>query len=151
MDPDSMSELHEFEVQVYYEDTDHSGLVYHANYLKFFERAREHLLGVEELLRFAHDGIGFVVHDLSITYRQGARFGEQLVVRSEAGCRGRYRLRLHQDVFRRSDDRLLVSGVLDLVCVAADGKLVALPASVCQRFPVGPAEGPGGTRRERPH
>ena len=45
-------------VQIYYEDTDHSGLVYHANYLKYFERAREHLLGVDELVRLLkEDGI----------------------------------------------------------------------------------------------
>ena len=146
-----MSELHEFEVQVYYEDTDHSGLVYHANYLKFFERAREHLLGVEELLRFARNGIGFVVHDLSVTYRDGARFGERLVVCSQASCQGRYRLRLRQEVFRRSDDGLLVSGVLDLVCVGADGRLVVLPAEVRQRFPVEPAGGPGSAQHARPH
>ncbi|MBN1608980.1 MAG: thioesterase family protein [Polyangiaceae bacterium] len=143
-----MSELHEFEVQVYYEDTDHSGLVYHANYLKFFERAREHLLGVEELLRFARDGIGFVVHDLGVTYRLGARFGERLVVRSQASCHGRYRLRLRQEVFRRSDDRLLVSGVLDLVCVGPNGKLTALPAEVRLRFPVEPAETARETEQE---
>jgi acyl-CoA thioester hydrolase len=146
-----VSELHEFEVQVYYEDTDHSGLVYHANYLKFFERAREHLLGVEELLRFARNGIGFVVHDLRVTYRQGARFGEQLVVRSRASCHGRYRLRLRQEVFRRSDDRLLVSGVLDLVCLGSDGKLVVLPEQVRRRFPIEPAQSPGDARHERPH
>jgi acyl-CoA thioester hydrolase len=146
-----VSELHEFEVQVYYEDTDHSGLVYHANYLKFLERAREHLLGVEELLRFARDGIGFVVHDLSITYRLGARFGERLVVRSGACCQGRYRLRLRQEVFRRSDERLLVSGVLDLVCVGAEGKLVGLPAAVRHRFPAEPATSPVRARCERPH
>ena len=38
---------HRHEIQIYYEDTDHSGVVYHANYLKYFERAREHMLGVE--------------------------------------------------------------------------------------------------------
>jgi acyl-CoA thioester hydrolase len=146
-----VSELHEFEVQVYYEDTDHSGLVYHANYLKFFERAREHLLGVEELLRFARNGIGFVVHDLSVTYRLGARFGERLVVRSKATCRGRYRLRLRQEVFRRSDDQLLVRGVLDLVCVGPDGKLTQLPCEVSGRFPGEPAESPGDAPRECCH
>ena len=36
--------IYQFEVQVYYEDTDHSGVVYHANYLKYFERAREDML-----------------------------------------------------------------------------------------------------------
>ena len=39
-----------FEVEIYYEDTDHSGWVYHPNYLKYFERAREHSLGREKLI-----------------------------------------------------------------------------------------------------
>lgn len=144
-----MSELHEFEVQVYYEDTDHSGLVYHANYLKFFERAREHLLGVDELLRLARDGIGFVVYDLRVTYRQGARFGEKLVVRSRATCESPYRLRLGQQVFRRSDDRLLVRGLLDLVCVGADGKLVPLPLEIGSRFSTDPAASPRTADQEQ--
>jgi acyl-CoA thioester hydrolase len=125
---------HFFPVQVYYEDTDHSGLVYHANYLKFFERAREHLLGVEELIRLQRvEGIGFVVHDLSVTFRAGARFGEQLVVRSAAAALGPYRLRMHQDVLR--EGKAIVLGRLDLVCVGPRGKLVPLPESVVHRFP----------------
>ncbi len=56
--------MHEHRVQIYYEDTDHSGLVYHANYLKYFERAREHMLGLAELRRlYDEDGVGFVVYD----------------------------------------------------------------------------------------
>jgi tol-pal system-associated acyl-CoA thioesterase len=124
---------HFFPVQVYYEDTDHSGLVYHANYLKFFERAREHLLGVDVLIRLHRgEGIGFVVHDLSVTFRAGARFGEQLVVRSEAAALGPYRLRMHQDVLR--DGKPIVLGRLDLVCVGPRGKLVPLPEFVVHRF-----------------
>ena len=55
-------DYHSHEFQIYYEDTDLSGIVYHANYLKYFERAREHLLGVEELVSLYYDeGVGFVV------------------------------------------------------------------------------------------
>ena len=58
-----MTTTRSFSVQIYYEDTDHSGLVYHANYLKYFERAREHLLGTDELVRLlAEEGKGFVVY-----------------------------------------------------------------------------------------
>ena len=55
-------DYHAHPVQIYYEDTDLSGVVYHANYLKYFERAREHLLGPTELARlYNEDGIGVVV------------------------------------------------------------------------------------------
>ena len=133
--------MHLFPIRVYYEDTDHSGLVYHANYLKFFERAREHLIGVDEVVRLLREGVGFVVHDLRVTYRQGARFGEQLVVRSHATCRGRYRLHLAQDVLDKAASTLLVAGRLDLVCVGPNGKLVRLPDSIRSRFPGDPTDG----------
>ncbi len=129
-----MAEPHLFPIQVYYEDTDHSGVVYHANYLKFFERAREHLLGVDELVRLHRDeGIGFVVHDLRVTFRAGARFGEKLLVKSEAAALGPYRLRMHQDALR--DGKPIVLGRLDLVCVGPEGTLVPLPEVVVARFP----------------
>ncbi|MBW2548816.1 MAG: thioesterase, partial [Deltaproteobacteria bacterium] len=50
-----MSSQYVHPVQIYYEDTDHSGVVYHANYLKYFERAREHIFGVDELVRLSTD------------------------------------------------------------------------------------------------
>ena len=49
------------QVQVYYEDTDHSGVVYHANYLKYFERAREGVIGPQALVAlWKESGLGFV-------------------------------------------------------------------------------------------
>ena len=58
------------EVRIYYEDTDHSGAVYHPNYLKYYERAREHLLGPEVLVDlWDKDGIGFVVTKCDMAFR----------------------------------------------------------------------------------
>ncbi|MBT6176177.1 MAG: thioesterase, partial [Deltaproteobacteria bacterium] len=48
-------DYHAHPVQIYYEDTDLSGVVYHANYLKYFERAREHLIGPTELARLYNE------------------------------------------------------------------------------------------------
>ncbi|RLB96980.1 MAG: thioesterase, partial [Deltaproteobacteria bacterium] len=54
---------HRFFVQIFYEDTDHSGVVYHANYLKYFERAREAVIGASQLVRLWRDqGLGFAVY-----------------------------------------------------------------------------------------
>lgn len=71
-------------VTIYYEDTDIGGVVYHANYLKFFERARTEFLrsiGVNQhsLLR---DNIGFVVHHMDIDFIKGATLDDMLVVES---------------------------------------------------------------------
>ena len=56
--------------RVYYEDTDFSGYVYHANYLKFFERGREELLGVEKLQELFKKGLHFVVAKIQISYHK---------------------------------------------------------------------------------
>jgi acyl-CoA thioester hydrolase len=124
---------HVFEVQIYYEDTDHSGLVYHANYLKYFERAREHLLGVEELVRLLRDdGIGFVVYKCELTFRQGAVFGDTLQIRTTPRLESEYRVVFQQDVYRRGE--LLVQGVVQMVSVDAQVKLVPIPSSVVERI-----------------
>ncbi len=122
-------------VQVYYEDTDHSGVVYHANYLKYFERAREHLLGVEELVRlWAHEGIGFVVYKAEMTFREGAVFGDALQIRTRVERESEYRLIFHQDVHRQRDGKRLVEGQVQLVCVNQAKALVPLPVSVLSRL-----------------
>ncbi|MBN2195503.1 MAG: YbgC/FadM family acyl-CoA thioesterase [Polyangiaceae bacterium] len=125
-----------FPVRVYYEDTDHSGLVYHANYLKYFERAREHWLGIELLLDLARGpGIGFVVYRAEVTYKEGARFGDELTVRTTGTRRGDYRLLLAQDVLRPSSGKVMVLGRLTLVCVDRESKLVPLPEVIQTRIP----------------
>ena len=74
---------HRFPVRVYFEDTDFSGVVYHANYLRFMERARSDMLrvaGIDQRDAFANgDGV-YAVADLSIRYRRPARFDDALVI-----------------------------------------------------------------------
>jgi tol-pal system-associated acyl-CoA thioesterase len=125
---------HEHRVHVYYEDTDHSGLVYHANYLKYFERAREHMLGPAELRRlWEQDGVGFVVYKAELAYKQGAVFGDVIAVRSRVELPSEYRAVFRQDAVRELDGELLVQGTLTLVCIDRAKKLVPLPASVRAR------------------
>jgi tol-pal system-associated acyl-CoA thioesterase len=120
-------------VQIYYEDTDHSGLVYHANYLKYFERAREHLLGKDELVRLLRDeGLGFVVYKCELTFKQGAVFGDELEIKSTPRAESAFRVVFQQDVFRGAE--LLVQGVVHMVCVDAGRKLVPIPASVVAKI-----------------
>ena len=124
--------MHEHRVQIYYEDTDHSGVVYHANYLKYFERAREHMLGTDELRRlFVEDGIGFAVYKAELTYKEGAVFGDTVVIESQVSAPSPYRAVFRQDARRVADGALLVNGALTLVCVDRAKKLVPLPPSVC--------------------
>lgn len=133
---------HIHRVQIYYEDTDHSGLVYHANYLKYFERAREHLLGTEELVRLLNEeGKGFVVYKCEMTFKEGAVFGDILEIRSTPKLESEYRIAFQQDVYR--GEKLLVQGVVHMVCVGSDivaerqqgnSRLVKLPPSVTTKL-----------------
>lgn len=124
---------HTFPFRIYYEDTDHSGLVYHANYLKYFERAREHVLGADELVRmYREDGLGFVVYKAELSFREGARFGDVLEVRTTVKLESEYRALFHQAVWRPGGQKAMVDGVVQLVCVNRENKLVRLPAGVAE-------------------
>ena len=118
-------------VQIYYEDTDHSGVVYHANYLKYFERAREHMLGLERLVSLhRQQGIGFVVYKAELTYRRGAEFGDSLEIRSRVHLESAYRLIFQQDVHRSDEARPLVEGIIHLACVDQQKQLIPIPQVV---------------------
>lgn len=120
---------HAFSVRIYYEDTDHSGVVYHANYLKYFERAREHALGPDVLVALLRDrGIGFVVYRCELTFREGALFGDTLDIRTVARLESPYRVAFAQDALR--GDRLLVQGKVEMVCIDASRALVPVPREV---------------------
>ncbi len=79
-------------MRVYYQDTDAGGVVYHAQYLSFMERARTELLNQAgiDLARFAdRNRVLFMVHRISVTYHQPARLNELLSVSAEVVKMGR--------------------------------------------------------------
>lgn len=76
--------IFEWPVRIYYEDTDAGGVVYHANYLRFFERARTEMLrnaGLNQQF-FLEQGAGFVVRHMDIDFIKGARLDDLLTVKS---------------------------------------------------------------------
>ena len=125
---DSDNKTQCFSVQVYYEDTDHSGVVYHANYLKFFERAREDLFGVKTLSKMWHEhGIGFAVYKTSLGFHEGAVFGELLDIRTKWEKEGEYRIVFSHEAWRPDAKKAAVTCTLELVCLNADKKLMPIP------------------------
>jgi acyl-CoA thioester hydrolase len=115
-------------ITVYYEDTDFTGLVYHANYLKFMERAREHLLGMDNQRRLWDDeGLGFAVYRLECRFRAAARHADELEVRTTVSSPTPYRAVFQQDVHRVGGDKPLVEGVVELVCIDRAGSLQRMP------------------------
>ena len=114
---------HYFPVRVYYEDTDLSGIVYHANYLKWFERARSdllRLLGIDQrAVQEAGEGT-FAVAEVTIRYFAPAKFDDAVIVESRATELRAASCRLHQRAFRGAD--LLAEAHLRVGFVGADGR-----------------------------
>ncbi|MEC7986493.1 MAG: YbgC/FadM family acyl-CoA thioesterase [Myxococcota bacterium] len=124
--------FHIYPIQVYYEDTDHSGVVYHANYLKYFERAREHMLGIDSLVDlYRNHKIGFVVYKADLTYFKGAQFGDSLEIHSCVSAQSPYRLSFSQNAFLASSDKPLVKGTIQLACVQ-EHNLIKIPTMVLE-------------------
>ena len=105
-------------VRVYYEDTDAGGVVYYANYLKFFERCRTEWMrqiGHDQSQLAADAGIAFVARKASCEYLKPARLDDLLTVGLEVEKLTRVRVIFRQHV-RRGDEEL-VTGVVEIACV----------------------------------
>ena len=108
-------------VRVYYEDTDAEGVVYYANYLKYFERARSEWLracGVELDVMLERDGVMFVVVEAGIRYLAPARYNDELRVTARARAKGAAQMVFEQTATRRADSRDVTSGTIRVACVA---------------------------------
>ncbi len=125
---ESMKHHHSFSAQVYYEDTDHSGVVYHANYLKFFERAREDIIGIDVLSDIWHNqGVGFAVYKITIGYHDGAVFGDLLDIKTTWKKEGDYRVIFFHEAWRPNATKAAVTCTLELVCLGENKKLMPIP------------------------
>lgn len=121
---------HVYPVRVYYEDTDMGGVVYHANYLKFIERARSdwvrNLGNDQNAMR--DQGIVWVVRRVEADYLSPAKFDDELIVETEMVSISGARLTMSQLV-RRGDTEIFRATVT-AVCINKDGKPIRLPAEI---------------------
>ncbi|MEW6445485.1 MAG: tol-pal system-associated acyl-CoA thioesterase [Pseudomonadota bacterium] len=111
-------------VRIYYEDTDAGGVVFYANYLKFFERARTEMLrkhGIIQQELLENTGLVFVVRRVHVEYRQSARLDDLLEISARPRLQGRARLLFEQEAIRAHDRQLLCRAEAEVVCVTADG------------------------------
>ena len=129
------SHLFRFPVTVYYEDTDITGVVYHANYLKYCERARSEILGAERLYQIhQQENLSFVVYQAEMNFRRGAVLGNRLEVQSQPNLISPYRIKFLQNIIRSSDQQLLVKVVIELVCIRQE-KPVPIPDWIQEHLP----------------
>ncbi|MDH5700820.1 MAG: YbgC/FadM family acyl-CoA thioesterase, partial [Nitrospirota bacterium] len=113
------------EVRVYYEDTDCGGVVYYANYLKYFERARTHYLETHGLsiATLVQEGTEFRVTRAELAYRSPATYGEILVVETTVAADRRISLTFSHVIRERTSERMIVEGSATLVAVDTKGKI----------------------------
>ena len=119
-------------MKVYYEDTDASGRVYHANYLKFLERGRTNLIYqtnlTHQILMNKYDII-FVVKNISINFKKPAFFEDSIEVVSSITELSRVKINFVQKIYRESD--LLIDAEVLVIPVNILGKITKLPDELC--------------------
>jgi acyl-CoA thioester hydrolase len=116
--------VHYLPVRVYYEDTDFTGVVYHANYLRYFERGRSDFLrlaGVRHTaLLEAPEPMGFAVNKLSLDFLKAARIDDALVVESAFETMRGPRIFIAQTLKRGED--VLVRAEVQVCCISLSGR-----------------------------
>ncbi len=125
---------HVLELRVYLEDTDAQGIVYYANYLRYFERGRSEILeslgiSMEEVAR---PDCRLVVYEARIKFRRPAVMGDRIEVLTSMQRVSEYRITFRQQVRRRGEDEALVSGEVDVVAIDRNGTLKELPSFFSQ-------------------
>lgn len=127
--------VHTTHYQVYLEDTDMMGIVYHANYLRFFERARTDALSDYgfSLTQMANDDTYFAIRTLSIVYYAPARLGERLAIATKLKPEGKTRVIFSQSMCDSQDNRI-ASLEVDVVCVNGKIKPKRLPSKMIKEW-----------------
>ncbi|MCL1036205.1 thioesterase [Shewanella submarina] len=135
MDKLNFSREFHYPVQIFYEDTDFSGVVYHANFLRYFERAREEMIGAKLLKQlWQEQGCGFAVYRCDMTCHQGVEFADILDVRSQVAFESQFRTVWKQSIWREGASRPAVTATIEMVSLGPDKQLIAIPEQVLSRL-----------------
>lgn len=129
-------------IRIYYEDTDCGGVVYYANYLKYFERARtqyleERGLSVASLLK---QGTQFMVTRAQLEYRSPARYGDTLSIETRVTEQGKASVTFAHVIRELASGRVVVEGAATLAATDLSGKIKRLPAELVQALEVRKAQ-----------
>lgn len=127
-----------FPIRIYWEDTDAGGIVFYANYLKFFERARTEwlrALGVGQHVLREQAGGMFVVSETSVKYHQPARLDDELIVTAALQEAGRVALVIEQQATHKGSGALLCQGSIRIGWVDAQTlKPARIPATIIEKL-----------------
>jgi acyl-CoA thioester hydrolase len=126
--------MHTITKKIYYHDTDCGGVIYYANYLKYFEEARTEFFvsvgsGVKEL---SQQGFLFVVKSVNIEYLKPGKYGDELLISSQPARVKNVSIDFEQTIKR--GDEYLVKAITRLVCVGSDFRPRAMPQELLCRL-----------------
>ena len=121
---------HVLKFRVYLEDTDAQGIVYYANYLRYFERGRSEILeslGIP-MGQVAQPDCRLVVYEIRVKFHRPVFLADRIEVVTSMLRESEYRLSFRQLIRRQGEDEALVSGEVDVVAIDQNGTLRELPA-----------------------
>ena len=124
-----MANLFEFKIRVYIEDTDAGGIVYHANHIRFMERARTEWLRASGIDHYWHQkDYNFVVHKIALKYSRPILMDDLITVTaSVVSCKASSFV-LQQNIYR--GEIMLASGEVELACLSTDMKPRRIPDEI---------------------
>ena len=109
----------DIEFKIYVEDTDFQGVVYHANYLKYFERSRSEFLSNANISqnKLREENLAFVIKSIKINYLKAAELGNQIVVQSNVEKKSNARMVFYQRVIDKISKTEFVNGEVEVCFV----------------------------------
>ena len=132
-----LGQAHQFKLKVYTEDTDYGGVVYHANYLKFFERARtEYLCAHSQSLTTLKDNfeLSFVIKSVKIDYLKPARLEQTLIILTRIVKFGSASLIFEQIICDENLEKSLCKANVVVVAINAEIKPIKIPTQIIQEL-----------------
>lgn len=125
-------------VRVYWEDTDGGGVVYHARYLNFFERARTELIraaGIDQVEMKERHNLIWVVLEMDVKFRKAAKMDDELLVSAGFERMKGVRLEMRQEIHRKNSGELIASADVTAVLLRADSlKPARMPAWIKEKL-----------------
>lgn len=118
-----------WETRIYYSDTDAGGMVYYANYLKYFEKSWFEYLAARglSLAEWEEKGIYFIIKRVEVDYIASAQYGEIIQVQTEVSEKTKASFTFHHRVMLKDTGKLLAEGKNQMVCITKEGKPRRLP------------------------
>jgi len=114
----------DFELTIFVEDTDFQGFVYHANYIKYFQRARSNFLTINGISQndLRQSNLGFVIKRIDVDFLYPAKLGEKLVVKTEVEKKSKARMLFNQKIISHDKKNQICKGSVEVCLVDIETK-----------------------------